>query len=74
MNFTSPYLSRITARTLIIQGDRDDFFPVSLAVEMYTAIPKASLWIVPNAGHFPFGERTQLFTATVLEFLQAQGQ
>jgi pimeloyl-ACP methyl ester carboxylesterase len=74
MNFTSPYLATITARTLIIQGDRDEFFPVALAVEMYTAIPKASLWIVPNAGHFPFGEQTHLFTDTVLEFLRGQWQ
>jgi pimeloyl-ACP methyl ester carboxylesterase len=74
MNFTSPYLSTISASTLIIHGDRDDFFPVSLAVEMYSAIPKAYLWIVPNGGHFPFGVRTDLFTDRVLAFLQGQWQ
>jgi pimeloyl-ACP methyl ester carboxylesterase len=51
LNFTPPYLSTITARTLIVHGDRDELFPVAIPVEMYAAIPNASLWIVPNAGH-----------------------
>jgi len=51
MNFTPPYLSTITARTLILHGDRDEFFPVDIPVGMYRAIPNAALSIVPNAGH-----------------------
>jgi pimeloyl-ACP methyl ester carboxylesterase len=53
MNFTAPYLSTISARTLIIYGDRDPLYPVDIALEMYTAIPHAYLWIVPNGGHVP---------------------
>jgi len=71
MNFTPPYLSTITAKTLIMYGDRDPFYPVSIAVEMYTAIPNAFLWVVPNGNHAPFvGEHTERFTQTALEFLQ----
>ena len=51
MNFTPPFLSTITARTLIIHGDRDEFFPVSIPTEMYASIPHSYLWIIPNAGH-----------------------
>ena len=51
MNFTPPYLSTIKASTLIIHGDRDEFFPVSIPVEMYQSIPNAYLWVVPNGGH-----------------------
>jgi pimeloyl-ACP methyl ester carboxylesterase len=43
MNFTEPYFSTITARTLIVHGDCDEFFPVNLAVAMYRAIPGAAL-------------------------------
>lgn len=73
MNFTPPYLSTITARTLIVHGDRDRFFPVSIPVEQYEAIPDAYLWIVPNGGHVPligteWGDR--VFTDVVLEFLE----
>jgi pimeloyl-ACP methyl ester carboxylesterase len=38
---------------MIIHGDRDPFFPVSIPVEAYQAIPDAYLWIVPNGGHLP---------------------
>ncbi len=56
MNFTAPYLATITARTLIVHGDRDPFYPVNIAIEMYTAIPQSYLWIVPNGGHVPISE------------------
>lgn len=59
MNFTPPLLSTISARTLIIHGDRDPFFPVSIPVEEYLAIPDAYLWIVPNGGHVPLMNSAQ---------------
>ncbi len=75
MNFTSPYLSTITAQTLIVHGDRDAFFPVSIPVEMYAFIPHAYLWIVPNGDHVPiFEERAAAFTRTALAFLRGEWQ
>jgi pimeloyl-ACP methyl ester carboxylesterase len=72
MNFTPPYLSRIQARTLIVQGDRDPLYPVELSVEMARAIPKSSLWIVPDSGHGPvLGERWPEFLNTAAHFLRA---
>lgn len=68
MNFTGPFLSTITARTLIVHGDRDEFFPVSIPVEMYRSIPHSYLWIVPNGGHVPIFDPKQPFLATVREF------
>jgi pimeloyl-ACP methyl ester carboxylesterase len=71
MNFTPPYLSTITARTLLVHGDRDPLYPVHLAMEMYVAIPRSYLWVVPNGGHGPiFGDRTGLFVETALAFLR----
>jgi pimeloyl-ACP methyl ester carboxylesterase len=71
MNFTPPYLSTIQARTLIVQGDRDPLYPVQISVEMAKAIPRSSLWIVPNGGHGPiFGERWPEFLKTASDFLQ----
>jgi pimeloyl-ACP methyl ester carboxylesterase len=70
MNFTPPYLSTIKARTLIVHGDRDPFYPVNLALEMYTAIPRAYLWVIPNGGHGAiFGELADRFVETALAFL-----
>ena len=70
MNFTPPYLATITARTLIVEGDRDQFFPVAIPVEMYRSIPHSYLWIVPNGGHVPIGEHAAEFTRTTLAFLR----
>ncbi len=71
MNFTTPYLGTISARTLIVHGDRDQFFPVSIPVEMYRAIPGAALWIVPEGGHVPiFGAHLREFEDVVGAFLR----
>lgn len=71
MNFTPPYLGTITARTLIVQGDRDPLYPLEISVEMAKAIPRSSLWIVPNAGHGPIGgERWPEFLRTATSFLK----
>ena len=56
MNFTPPYLSQIKCPTLIIHGDHDKYFPIDIPVEMYSAIPNSSLWIIPNGGHLPIWE------------------
>jgi pimeloyl-ACP methyl ester carboxylesterase len=71
VNFTPPYLGTIAADTLIVFGDRDPLYPVSLAFELFSAIPRSRLWIVPNAGHLPvFGEYAPQFAATALNFLR----
>jgi len=71
MNFTPPYLATITARTLIVHGDRDFLYPVSLAFEMYESLRQSWLWIVPNGGHGPiFGDRVNDFVEKSLAFLR----
>jgi pimeloyl-ACP methyl ester carboxylesterase len=57
---------------LIVQGDRDPLYPVELSVEMARAIPKSSLWVVPDSGHGPvLGERWPEFLKTAPDFLCA---
>jgi pimeloyl-ACP methyl ester carboxylesterase len=72
-NFTPPFLSTISARTLIVNGDRDPLFPVTIPFGLYRAIPRSYLWIVPNGGHLSplrHSERfAALFTEMALEFL-----
>jgi pimeloyl-ACP methyl ester carboxylesterase len=73
INFTPPYLSTITAKTLIVHGDRDWSCPVSIPTEMYASISNAYLWIVPNGGHLPvYDKRAAAFTQTALEFLRGE--
>jgi pimeloyl-ACP methyl ester carboxylesterase len=73
MNFTAASLSAITARTLVVHGDRDPLYPVEQAVELYRGIRNASLWVVPNGGHGPIlGEQAAAFAAAALTFLSEQ--
>jgi pimeloyl-ACP methyl ester carboxylesterase len=73
MNFTLPYLSTITVRTLIVHGDRDPLYPVDLAIELYTSIPRSYLWIIPNGGHSSiFGDMAALFSEYSLAFLNGK--
>jgi len=69
MAFTPPRLATIAARTLVVHGDRDPYYPVDLAVEMYTAIPRAYLWVIPNGGHGPIFGDVDGFVRTALTFL-----
>jgi pimeloyl-ACP methyl ester carboxylesterase len=71
MNFTPPYLSTITAPTLIVHGDRDPLYPVQMAIELYTSIPRSYLWVIPNGGHGPiFGNMAAQFVEISLAFLR----
>ncbi|HVF99303.1 MAG TPA: alpha/beta hydrolase [Chloroflexia bacterium] len=60
-------LQKITAPTLILQGDRDEGVDVEQAVEMYRGIPNAELAVLPNARHGDLGE---VSNRLVLDFLQ----
>ena len=67
MAFTAETLAPITARTLIVHGDRDPLYPVELAIELFRGIPQSSLWVVPHGGHGPiFGDLAPAFAAAAL--------
>jgi pimeloyl-ACP methyl ester carboxylesterase len=73
VSFTPPKLATITARTLIVFGDRDFLYPVSLAFDLHAAIPGSHLWVVPNGGHGPvFGAHAPRFAETSLTFLRGE--
>jgi len=73
VNFTPPYLSTIAAETLIVFGDRDPLYPVSVAIELRSAIPRSYLWVIPNGGHGPvFGNLAPQFRETALAFLRGE--
>jgi pimeloyl-ACP methyl ester carboxylesterase len=70
-NFSPAELATITGDTLIVFGDRDPLYPVSLAFDLYAAIPHSYLWIVPNGGHGPiFGAARSQFVDTTQAFFR----
>ena len=70
MNFTPPYLSTIKTKTLIVHGDRDQYFPVKLPLELYTSIPDSYLWIMPNIGHEVAWPASEQLIETSFDFLK----
>lgn len=49
-------LGALPVRTLLVWGDRDRYFPLEVALEMYRALPRSALWVVPGQGHTPLWE------------------
>jgi pimeloyl-ACP methyl ester carboxylesterase len=62
-------LHRITAPTLVLHGECDQFVPPHYADEFVAMIPEASREIVPGAGHMLFAEAFDASLAAVSTFL-----
>lgn len=75
LRFTREDLTAVSARTLLVAGDRDPLYPVELAVELLRGIRDAALYVVPFGGHGPiFGEERDDFVRRALSFLDRRDQ
>ena len=61
-------LRAIRAPVLVMAGDRD-FAPLEHPVEIYRALPKANLYIMPDAGHGTLIQRPDEANAVIRRFL-----
>jgi pimeloyl-ACP methyl ester carboxylesterase len=61
-------LSALSVPTLVLHGERDPL-PVSVAHQLADLLPRASLAVIPNAGHMPFWEAPQRFFELAESFL-----
>lgn len=66
---TTNRLDDIDARTLVIGGTADHFFPESVVRETANGISGARLELLSGTGHGAFEERKRAFDATVKAFL-----
>jgi pimeloyl-ACP methyl ester carboxylesterase len=69
MNLNEQNLSTIITRTLIVQGDCDNFFPIEISESMKRSIPNSELWIIPGGEHVPIYNAKISFTSRALGFL-----
>jgi pimeloyl-ACP methyl ester carboxylesterase len=73
MAFTPPQLGTITARTLVVHGDRDPYYSIEMAIDLFRGIPQSALWVVPYGTHGPiFGNMAQPFAAIALAHLSGR--
>jgi pimeloyl-ACP methyl ester carboxylesterase len=62
-------LPQTELRTLVIWGDRDNWFPLPQGQRLAAALPNAQLVVIPNCGHHASGECPQALNRAILEFL-----
>ena len=70
LNYTKEDYRKIIVPTLIAVGDRDADVRLEDGVEMYRSIPKAELAVALGSDHFFPWSKIELFTKTVIDFLQ----
>jgi len=66
---STPLLPTIKVPTLVITGEEDELIPVDESRAMATAIPGATLVIVPRAGHLANLEQPEAFNQALHGFL-----
>ncbi len=69
------HLATIQTRTLLIWGDRDANFDIEFALEMYRAMPKAALWVIPGESHgalWSSEEARAMFPGVARRFFQGE--
>jgi pimeloyl-ACP methyl ester carboxylesterase len=64
-----PKIARVRAKTLVIWGDDDRIFPLSLGRRLAREMPDARLRVVPHCGHAPNEEHPAKTAELILEFL-----
>jgi pimeloyl-ACP methyl ester carboxylesterase len=65
-----PIFGSIEASTLVMGGDRDQFFGIEHPVVAYKQLKKSELCILPNVGHFVNEEAAIMFNEIAMGFLQ----
>ncbi|MCL4864011.1 MAG: alpha/beta fold hydrolase, partial [Caldilineaceae bacterium] len=68
-NYTLDQLGEITAPTLVLDGEEDEFIVREHLEAMAAAIPNAELAFLPGLSHYAPFEDPAAWTAAVLEFL-----
>lgn len=70
--FLGDKIKEIKIPTLVLQGDRDEYIPVSEGLRIYELIPEAELAIIPYGKHDLVMTRTEQFNKIVLDYLLRQ--
>ncbi len=66
---STPFLSDLTMKTLVITGAEDALIPPKEAEAMAAALPHATLAVIPNAGHLVAFEQPEAFNQALKTWL-----
>ncbi|WP_338730207.1 alpha/beta hydrolase [Haladaptatus sp. DJG-WS-42] len=65
-------LAEVDVPTLVVHGEDDPLFPVRWSARAAEQIPKSSLSVFEDCGHWPPRERPAAFNEVIQSFLQAE--
>jgi pimeloyl-ACP methyl ester carboxylesterase len=65
-------LPNLSCATLVVVGDEDGITPVADAESMQQALPRATLTVIPGAGHLSNLEQPEIFSRALADFLLAR--
>ncbi|BCA56313.1 putative 2-hydroxy-6-ketonona-2,4-dienedioate hydrolase [Nitrospira sp. KM1] len=65
------HIGQITHRTLILWGEEDRVFPLSVGEHLQRQIEGAALVRIPDAGHIPMWEQPDISNRAMVEFLKS---
>jgi pimeloyl-ACP methyl ester carboxylesterase len=71
LRFKEP-LSLIPHPTLVIWGEQDLIFPVTVGEKLHRVIPRSVLRTIPQSGHIPMWETPEAVNPILLSFLQEE--
>ncbi|OGP91624.1 MAG: hypothetical protein A2156_15235 [Deltaproteobacteria bacterium RBG_16_48_10] len=63
-------LSKISAPTLLLWGEKDMIFPPSVGEKLHQVIPGSSLTVLKRSGHIPMWETPEDVNSAILSFLE----
>jgi len=69
--FTTSDINKITAKTLVINGDHEDI-DLNHTLSLYNALPNAQLFVVPDGTHYSLSEKPELMNMVVMKFLKEE--
>ena len=67
---TKDVLSRVSVKTSLIWGEKDEFVPVRFGKEMNNSINSSKLLIIPDVGHVPHRMKPELVAKATSDFLK----
>jgi pimeloyl-[acyl-carrier protein] methyl ester esterase len=65
-----PRLAKVEVPTHLVHCEADPICPVGASRAMASAIPQATLVVIPGAGHAPFVSRPDAFREALLSFIR----
>jgi pimeloyl-ACP methyl ester carboxylesterase len=65
-------LPNLSCATLVVVGEEDGITPVADAASMQRALPRATLTVIPGAGHLSNLEQPEIFSRALADFLLAR--